>query len=198
MEVNEFRQLYNLILSEQAVKADAIIWLQGDRFNRSQKVLELYQAGYSDKIIITGNNVLVGAGKRPGENNISLDEMRQWLLAKGVPESAILVDENSMNTKEQAENIIALAKNNDWKTFILVGSSYYQPRAFLTFLKVANKLNYQGRIVNQPALILENDIPEGRSETAGALMAEELMKLEKYGNDLESVAVAINYLSKNL
>ena len=49
MEIDKFRELYNLILSEKATKAEAIIWLQGDRFDRSKKVLELYRAGYSDK-----------------------------------------------------------------------------------------------------------------------------------------------------
>lgn len=194
MEINKFKQLYNLILSEKTVKADAIVWLQGDRFNRSQKVLELYRAGYSDKIIVTGNNILVGAGQRPGENNISLPEMHDWLVLKGVAEPAILIDENSMNTKEQAENIITLAKNNDWKKIIIVGSSYCQPRVFLTFLKASHKLNYYGKIINQPTLIPEDAIPEGREETVRVLLSEELMKLKKYGYNFKSINEALDYL----
>lgn len=196
--MNEFMRLYGMVISEKAESADAIVWLQGDRFNRSQKTFELYKAGYADRIIITGNNMLVGDGARPGENNITLDEMNDWLISKGVPESAILIDNGAMNTKEQAENIIALAKKNGWEKIIIVGSSYYQPRAFLTFLKAGNKRGFKGKIINQPAMIRDEAVPEGRDKTAKELISEEIGKLEKYADDTESIDAAINHLSKHL
>jgi len=64
---------------EKPQKADVIVWLQGDRYDRSKKVLSLFKEKWADEIVISGNNILIGPTKRKGENNISLNEMVEWL-----------------------------------------------------------------------------------------------------------------------
>lgn len=192
----EFKKLYDLLRQEKATKADAIIWLQGDRYDRAQKTLKLYNDGWAKKIIISGNNILIGAKTRKGENNISLDSMQQFLLKKGVAAKDLIIDGGAMNTKDQAVHILKLAKAKKWSKLILVGSSYYQPRAFLTFLKQAEKMAWRGRIINQIKLIAWNKKPAGRDKTAASLFNQEFKKLEEYKNDLVSVKHGIEYLSK--
>lgn len=190
------KKLYNLIIQDVVKKSDAIIWLQGDRYDRAGKTLKLYNDGWAKTIIISGNNVLIGNNARMGENNISLDKMKNYLLKKGIRERNIIVDDSAMNTKDQAEHILKIARRKKWSKLILVGSSFYQPRAFLTFLRQAEKVNWTGRIINQPAFIAWNKKPGGRDKTAKIIFSHELEKIEKYKKDLSTIRQGIKYLNK--
>ncbi|MBI5412968.1 YdcF family protein [Candidatus Peregrinibacteria bacterium] len=135
----DFFKLHNLILQEQPVKNDVIVWLQGDRLDRGPKVVALYRDGWEKKVIITGNNVLVGKGPRPGEQNITIREMQVWLEQQSIPREDIIIEDESMNTKDQAVDVLKIDTGNGMSKLLLVGSSFYQPRAFLTFLKEARR-----------------------------------------------------------
>lgn len=194
----ELIELNNLILQQQPEKSDAIVWLQGDRFDRGSKVVELFRNGWAPKILITGNNELVGPGKRPGENDASLEEIRNWLIDKGIREEDFFIDDKAFNTRDQAQNTIQLAKQECWNKIIIVGSHpYYQFRAFLTFLKTSQEFRWPGQIINQPALISGDSLPGGRNKSARELFLEEEVKLEKYKNHVVSVAEGMRYLLFN-
>ena len=191
----QFEKLYGLLLEEKPQLSDAIIWLQGDRYDRGHKVFKLYKEGYAKKIIISGNNVLIGNKIRIGETNVSLDKMKDFLLKKGVDEKCIIVDDGAMNTKEQAEHIFRISDNKRWSKLILVGSSYYQPRAFLTFLKQARVAKWDGEIINQLNLVAWNKKPSGRDKIAKIIFEEEFEKIKKYKKDLVSINQGIKYLN---
>ena len=190
----EFKELYNLILKENPQKADAIIWLQGDQYDRASKVLELYKNRWSERIIISGNDVLIGDGTRLGEKNISLEQMKSFLLKKGVKENDLIIDDGAMNTKEQAQHILKMAKDEKWSKILLVGSSYHQPRAFLTFLRQAEDIKWKGEIINQPAIVAWDEKPAGRDDTAKFIFNQEFEKIERYEKDLVSIQQGIKYL----
>lgn len=173
--------LNSLILKEKPRKSDVIIWLQGDRYDRGPKTLELYMQGWASKIIISGNDELIGLGKRPGENNVSLQEMKQWLLARGAKDKHIIVENQSFNTRDQALNVLSLVKKKKWRKIIIVGSfPHYQARYFLTFLKAAEELNWEGEIINQFVIIADNKKPGGREKAAKKLIAKEFKKINEY------------------
>lgn len=191
-------ELNNLILQQQPEKSDVIVWLQGDRFDRGPKVIELFQKGWAPKILITGNNELAGLGKRPGENDVSLAEIKEWLIKRGIKERDIIFDDKAFNTREQALNTLHLAKREGWNKIIIVGSwPYYQFRAFLTFLKTADELQWTGKIINQPVVLAEETIPGGREKTVKELLAEEIVKLEKYKEHLADIEEGSRHLLLN-
>lgn len=191
-------ELNDLILQQQPEKSDVIVWLQGDRFDRGPKVAELFQKGWAPKILITGNNELAGPGKRPGENDASLEEIKNWLEELGIKEGNFVIDNKAFNTRDQALNTLHLAKREGWSKIIIVGSwPHFQFRAFLTFLKTADELSWSGKIINQPAVIAEDKAPSGREKTAKEILAEEAAKLEKYKVHVASVEVGIRYLLLN-
>lgn len=185
--------LYYLILKQTPKKSSAVVWLQGDRYDRAKKILELYKA-WAPKIVIAGNNALIGKNKRQEENNILLEAMVGWLVRRRVKRSDIIIDKNSLNTKQQAENIINLAKSKNWKSLIITGSTYYQPRVFLTFLRQAEIKKWQGKIINQPAFIAWHKIPGGRKKFTWQYFNEEKEKIKKYKKDLSALGQGINYL----
>jgi RimJ/RimL family protein N-acetyltransferase len=196
----DFFELYHVLMSDRPKKAEAMIWLQGDRYNRGQKVVELYKKKLARRVVVSGNNILIGPNARSGENNISLSDMKTFLLKKGVNKKDIIVDDNALNTKDQATHIINLANKRKWNNVILVGSAYHQPRIWLTFVKAATLLNFKGKIFNHPFLDdsfkksgLKNNLK------ANPMVTKEMGKIKKYQlkNDLVSYADGFSYLRHN-
>lgn len=188
--------LQRLIEQEQPKESDAIIWLQGDRYDRGEKVIELFQKNFAPLIFLTGNNKLLGKETRPGEENISLSDMAQWLMDRGVPETAIRIDDRSMNTREQAIHVMAEALTRAWKRILLVGSRHHQARPFLTFLKRMEEVGWEGEILNQPTMEIgwRQSVPGGRDKTAEQIFQDEKEKLKTYRDHVASVADGMQYL----
>jgi uncharacterized SAM-binding protein YcdF (DUF218 family) len=176
----QYLQLYQKLLEQAPEPAEVLVWLQGDSFDRGQKVLELYHQQFANLILLTGNNDSVGPHAKSGEDGVSLFAMRQWLVDKGVPADKITLDDKSFNTKDQSINVVKLTIAEKWQKIIVVSSSYYQPRAFLTFIKAAVVLGYQGKIISQAVFIDLAAVPGGRSDTAGNLLKLEAAKTEDY------------------
>jgi uncharacterized SAM-binding protein YcdF (DUF218 family) len=62
--------------------------------------------------------------------------MRSKALAMGVPPEAILVEDESLHTRENAEYVLTLLKKYNLSHIILVTSPFHQLRTYLTFAKV--------------------------------------------------------------
>jgi uncharacterized SAM-binding protein YcdF (DUF218 family) len=63
--------------------------------------------------------------------------MRDQAVAMGVPPEAILVENESLHTKENAELVLALLQEHQMRRIILVTSPFHQQRTYLTFAKVS-------------------------------------------------------------
>jgi uncharacterized SAM-binding protein YcdF (DUF218 family) len=125
----------------QSPTADAIVLLAGDisipipprvesqiRGNRSVHTLRLYRAGKAPLIIISGGNVFPQEGFRP-EAAYTADLLQEW----GIPQSAIIFEGNSRNTRENAMETSRLLKNRQLNRVLLVTSAFHMPRALATF-----------------------------------------------------------------
>src|SRR3989344_6846527 len=120
----EALHLGKVLLQQEPKAAQAIVFLQGDRFDRIPAALALYKKGLAKNILITGNNDLIGRGKRNDENDISLDKIKEVFLKNGVTIKDLIIDERAFNTKDQAVNTIKIAIKNDWKTILVITSPY--------------------------------------------------------------------------
>jgi hypothetical protein len=196
IERDDFKKLQDLILLQPLKKADIIIWLQSDRYDHAVTIWNLYKNGWSNKIIISGNNILIGPDTKQGENNVSLAEMKNWLLKKGMKKNDLIIDDGAMNTKDQAEHIMSLAVKENWQKIILVASSYYHPRAFLTFLKQAQLKKWDGEIINRSVIMAQNRRPGGRDKKVKLMLIEELGKIKRYKKDLALISQGIKYLNR--
>ena len=125
----------------QSPTADAIVLLAGDvsipipprvesqvRGNRSVHTLRLYRAGKAPLIIVSGGNVFSQEGFRP-EAAYTADLLEEW----GIPQSAIIFEGNSRNTRENAVETSRLLKNRQLTRVLLVTSAFHMPRALATF-----------------------------------------------------------------
>jgi uncharacterized SAM-binding protein YcdF (DUF218 family) len=119
---------------------DAIVAVSGGDTNaRTDEAISLYQNGWSDTLIFSG-----AAQDKSGISNAAA--MKQRAISAGVPTSAILLDEYSETTKQNAENTITIFASNNITKVILVTSGYHQRRASLEFNKRAEGVT----ILNHP------------------------------------------------
>lgn len=108
-------------------KADAIIVVSGGNTNaRTDAGIELFQKDWAGILIFSG-----AAQDKSGPSNAAAMKMRA--LAADVPESAILLDEESETTKQNATNSQSLFDRYNLESVILVTSGYHQRRASLEF-----------------------------------------------------------------
>ena len=154
-------------------KADAIVILGGgvgaaepprievDLTDASDRILHaarLYKAGKAPLIIATGGaNAWLGT-KTP--EAFTMDKLlREW----GIPENAIVTEQKSLNTYQNAINTKGLLNQKKLKTVLLVTSASHMPRALATFRSVGinaipSPTDY--KIVDQRKSILLSLLPD--------------------------------------
>jgi uncharacterized SAM-binding protein YcdF (DUF218 family) len=107
--------------------ASAIVAVSGgDTRARTKHAVELYKHGWAPKLIFSG----AAADKKGPSNALA---MRQDAIAQGVPADAIIIEELSETTEENAAKTGALLKNNGITDIILVTSGYHMRRTSLDF-----------------------------------------------------------------
>ena len=103
----------------------------GSTSDRVWHAARLYHAGKSPLIVASGGNVW----NRPDMQS-GADAMRTLLEALGVPNTAILVEESSRTTHENAVFTAKLAAERGIKRVLLVTDAWHMPRAEATFRRV--------------------------------------------------------------
>lgn len=87
---------------------------------RLDKTLELYRAGWFAAVIVSG-----GTGKEGYDEAVV---MRDYLLARGVPESAIVLDRAGVDTAATAANSALLMRMSGWTSAFIVTQYFHVPR----------------------------------------------------------------------
>lgn len=112
--------------------ADAIVVVSGgDTRARTAAGIDLYQRGWADYLVLSG-----AALDTSGPSNAAA--MKLQAAQAGIPVEAILIDEEAMNTQQNAANTQSIFKERQFKDVILVTSGYHQRRASLEFNKRAD------------------------------------------------------------
>ncbi|WP_131016770.1 YdcF family protein [Paenibacillus thalictri] len=95
--------------------------LTGDTLSRAVTAVELYRKSRLP-IIVSGGQVFADTGN---EGRIA----KQTMISLGVPESAILLDDTSRNTAENAEHTRGILTEHGFKQPLLITSAYHMERA---------------------------------------------------------------------
>jgi uncharacterized SAM-binding protein YcdF (DUF218 family) len=113
---------------DEAQSADVIIVLGAGLSNsgrpgwaltrRSAHAAELWKQGSAETIICTG-------GTGYNQSRSEADGCREVLIRNGVPSSAIILEENSRSTEENAIFSRQIMDANAWETALLVSDSYH-------------------------------------------------------------------------
>jgi len=107
--------------------------------DRLVQTIKLYKTGAIKKILISG-----GSGKLIGSKTIEADLTSRYLNEIGIPDSAILRENRSKNTIENAKYSADLINRNQPNAALLViTSAWHIPRSKMIFDKAFNrKLDY--------------------------------------------------------
>ena len=153
--------------------SDAIILLEGDGFDRFRKAVSLYKQGQAPKIVFSGNITDYDYGSYP------FAEVLPRMLEAGVPEEDIIHEDKSLNTREQAVEVVRMAQERGWKKLILVASHEHQYRAYLTLLREVLDSKSGITLYNAPARNLDWFVDKGWGTRFERLEAE-ILRIEKY------------------
>ncbi|MBI3334883.1 MAG: YdcF family protein, partial [Candidatus Portnoybacteria bacterium] len=120
----------------------------------------------------------------------------------GIPEKNIILEVESLNTRQQGVNVMEIVKEEEWKRIIIVASHYHQYRAFLTFLQARKKAHAGVDIINGWVKNLSWTKPERYGRRID-LLKNEFDRIEEYQQkgDVASFKEGIDYLlayDKNL
>jgi vancomycin permeability regulator SanA len=94
-------------------------WLK----TRLDKAVEVYKEGLVSHIIVSGG--------RESSGVLEGDVMRNYLTAAGIPESAILVDNDGVDSFATAGNVATIMRANEWSSVMVVSQFYHIPRVKL-------------------------------------------------------------------
>jgi len=121
-----------LVVQDKIEPADLIIVLGGgDNGERVAHAVKLYQKGYAKKILMSGG---------PLAWRLTHTEwMKKQARALGVPVQAILLEDQSRSTIDNAEFTLTIVKKQNYKSVILVTSPTHSRRAKRVFRKVYSK-----------------------------------------------------------
>jgi uncharacterized SAM-binding protein YcdF (DUF218 family) len=115
-----------LVVQDKLEPADAIIVLGGDwSGERVEQGVALYKQGFARYIIMTGGKVY--------RTLTNAQLMREHAREKGVPGRAIILEDKTMSTKEDARFSLPILNKHNIKSIILVTSPYHTRRAGMVF-----------------------------------------------------------------
>jgi uncharacterized SAM-binding protein YcdF (DUF218 family) len=119
------------VVDEPAAHADAIVVLSDDNYygDRATHAAQLFRQGVAPIVVASGRKLRPNAG---------ISELIEHdLIERGVPkENIIALAHRAANTKEEAQAIAQLARQNHWKTLVIVTSNYHTRRTRYIFNKM--------------------------------------------------------------
>jgi len=117
--------------TDEATRVDAIVVLGAAQWNgrptdvlraRLDHALDLYEGGFAPYVIVTG-------GKQAGDAYTEAETSRNYLVERGVPEAAILLENTSHNTWGNIEGIHQIEAARDIHSLLIVSDGFHLFRA---------------------------------------------------------------------
>jgi len=145
-----------LVVEDELQESDMIVVLTGSVPDRILQAVDIYNARYSDKIVLVNSyrvdyDIFVERGVEipPGDAQLS----KMAAIDLGIPEEDVLILEgNAKSTQDEALIIREYIRNNRAiESIILVTSKYHSGRSKKTFRKALSGLDREISIYSSPS-----------------------------------------------
>jgi len=173
ISLDQLIEVYSFSFNDYLERADAIIYLEGDSFSRVKKCVELWKCKYAPVIVISGTD------NRPELGCYPATTIQKKMMHLGVPKKRMILEDNSINTRHQALEVMKLVRRYGWKKIILVTSLYHHPRAYLTFVGTMLECRLRIKIINHTVQGLPWFIPTPRGKRLD-ILRDEVGKINEY------------------
>lgn len=122
-----------LYYKDEMRPADVIVVLAGEEKERVEYGVRLFKEGWArkDKIILSGGPLVW--------KYTWASLMKEQAVYLGIPKSAILLENQSRTTEEDAYFTKQILNKHKYKSCILVTSPYHSRRAYIIFQKIMGK-----------------------------------------------------------
>ena len=144
-----------LVVNDELKESDVILVLMGSVYDRILEAADLYEEGYSDRIVlinsyIAAKDIIVDRGLQAYGNTL-LSKMAA--VDMGIPEEDIIVlDGNSRSTQDEAMTFREyIKKNKEIDSIIIVTSKFHSRRAKQIFVKSLSSLDRKIEIFIRPS-----------------------------------------------
>jgi len=147
----------------------------GETADRFVQPLLLYKKGLVKKLIITGGNVNIKGLKI--DDTQESKKVKEVLIAMGVAEKDIYLEENARNTHENAVNTKKMLQPYLRERMVLVTSAMHMPRAKACYKKegfIIDEFPADIKKKDTPSGILDNIIPQERNLSKFAELIREM------------------------
>jgi uncharacterized SAM-binding protein YcdF (DUF218 family) len=124
-----------LINEDKLEKAQAIVILGGNSFERAPMVKKIFKKNTGATIYCTGNYVSPQF-KSLGLNITEAQNSERYLMKLGVPDSCIKVINYGTSTMEEAAILKRIATKNNYKKLIIVTSMFHTGRVHKYFNRI--------------------------------------------------------------
>jgi len=94
---------------------------------RLDTTASLFRQGYFQKILVSG-----GTGKEGVPEGTA---MKRYLVSAGIPEAAILVDNQGIDTEASARNTASILRREHWQSVFVITQYFHIPRSKLALSK---------------------------------------------------------------
>ncbi|NLJ89845.1 MAG: YdcF family protein [Clostridiales bacterium] len=151
-----FPRLGNWLVSEEEIsEGDVIVVLMGSVPDRILEAVDIYNEGYSEKIIMVnshmvGYDALLSRGVTiPGDAQLAV----MAATALDVPEEDLLIIKGEAKSTQDEALIVReyLKENKDINNIILVTSKYHSSRSKKIFTKALDKLDRDVNVISRPS-----------------------------------------------
>jgi uncharacterized SAM-binding protein YcdF (DUF218 family) len=125
--------IYLAARADQQRPVDAILVMGAAQFDgrpsavlraRLDTTLEVWEAGVARLIIVTG-------GKMPGDRFTESEASRDYLVEHGVPEEAILLENEGRTSETSLEHAAEIARSNSVESVLIVTDGFHMFRSRL-------------------------------------------------------------------
>jgi vancomycin permeability regulator SanA len=132
--------IYFQARNDEARNVDAIVVMGAAQYNgrpsevlsaRLDHALDLYNRGYASVIIVTGGNL-------PGDIYTEAEVSEQYLLDRGVPQQAILMENEGNDTWHSMQGVAEVAEGRDINDVLIVSDGFHLFRSE----RMANKVGF--------------------------------------------------------
>ena len=117
--------------------ADAIVCLSGNKMTRVPECLRLWHHGYSQILMVTDEKPRNSRFQELEMSNVRFaQEVTRKMKLKAVWQVLPSTTGGATSTFDEAEDLLAFAKQRDWARIIIVTDEFHTRRANLAFRKV--------------------------------------------------------------